>query len=126
MENVYLIALAVLVGFIVGALSAFVLGRRFVRKRSREVYMRWQRREAKRRQMKSRKFLHDITNPLFLIQAFTWSYLDKLEKKAPDSEQIKKSSKEMAEVLHRQANKAIELLKDVREPAEPGESKPDK
>jgi len=103
------------VGFIVGALSAFVLGRRFVRKRSHEVYLRWRRLEAKRRQVKSLKFLHDITNPLFLIQAFTWSYLDKLKKKTTDPEQIEKSSKEMAEVLHRQANKAIELLKDVRE-----------
>lgn len=118
MDGVYLFALGVPVGFIVGALAAFVLGRRFVRRQSREVYFRWRRLEARRRLARSQKFLHDIRNPLFLIQAFTGSYIDRLEKKTVGPEEIKKSSKKMAEVLRQQANKAIDLLEDVKEPEE--------
>jgi len=54
---------------------------------------------------------HDLKNPLFLIQAFTWSYLDRLKKKNLTPSEMELSSNKMAEVLNRQAKKALEVLK---------------
>jgi len=99
-------------GFLLGAVVSFIVSRRFLKKRSRELYERWYRREQAKQKNWKNKLVHDLKNPLFLIQAFTWNYLDKLKNHELPPSTKKKSSKKMAEVLNRQADKALKILKD--------------
>src|SRR5258706_15984425 len=91
------------VGFLIGAVSAFVLGQRFLRAESRKLYERWRRREKNQRQEWTRRLVHDIKNPLFLIQAFTWTYLDKFKENKIASSASLRASQKMAETLQRQS-----------------------
>jgi len=105
-------------GFILGAGSAFILGKKFLRTESRRLYERWRRRERSRRQAWTSLLIHDLKNPLFLIQAFTWTYLDKFKKgESFSAETNRLSSEKMAETLHRQATKVLGLLKEVSKEA---------
>ena len=108
MGSVLWIVLAVGIGFVAGAVSAFILGKRFVRRESEKLYARWLRREHHRRDAWRSRYFHDLRNPLFLIQAFTWTQLDKLKKgKGSDA------SEKVFETLHQHATKAISVLKEA-------------
>ncbi len=108
MGNVLWIALAAGVGFVAGAVSAFILGKRFMRRESERLYARWLRREHHRRVAWRSRYFHDLRNPLFLIQAFTWTHLDKLKKGRQND-----PSQRVFETLHSQATKAISVLKEA-------------
>jgi hypothetical protein len=109
--DIFWCVLLFLIGFGAGAVSAFLLGKRFLRKDNRRLYERWRRRERTHRRKWISQLTHDLKNPLFLIQAFTWNYLDRVKKRKIPASQINKTSKKMAETLNRQAEKAIEILK---------------
>lgn len=108
MGDVLWMALAVSIGFVAGAISAFVLGKRFMRRESERLYARWLRRERHRREAWRSRYFHDLRNPLFLIQAFTWTQLDKLKKGSKGE-----PSQKVFETLHKQATKAISVLKEA-------------
>ena len=99
--------------FVAGAFSAFVLGQRFLREVSRKLYERWRRREKNQRLEWTRRLVHDIKNPLFLIQAFTWTYLDKFKENKTASRASWLASQKMAETLQRQSEKILKILKEA-------------
>jgi hypothetical protein len=107
------IVLVFMIGFTVGAFFAFLLGKRFLSEKEKTLYERWKRREKIKQRAWSTKLSHDLKNPLFLIQAFTWTYLDKLKQQKASPSELKRTSKKMAETLNRQANKALGILKEA-------------
>lgn len=105
-------SVGVVVGLVVGAFFAFLLGHRFLRHESRKLYDRWLRVEISKRRTWLNHLTHDLKNPLFLIQAFTWTYLEKMKKEGGGAVGPAQSKK-MAEVLNQQAHKALEVLNQV-------------
>jgi len=116
MEGLVPLGLGLLTGFLLGAVSAFFLSRRFLRRRSSQLYQRWRRKDLARHKERMSQIAHDLKNPLFLIQAFTWSYMDRAKKKNLSDFEIRQSSDEMADILHRQATKALDALGSAESP----------
>ena len=102
--------IGICVGFFAGAFTAFLIGKRFMKRESRKLYERWRRKEVSKKRDWLLHLTHDLRHPLYLIQTFTWTYLDKIKRRKTTAEELKKSSKKMAKTLHEEANKAISLL----------------
>ena len=111
--NIFIVFSAgIILGLAAGAFFAFLLGHRFLRRENRKLYDRWLRAEISKRRTWLNHLTHDLKNPLFLIQAFTWTYLEKIKKQG-EGVHGPAQSKKMAEVLNQQATKALELLKEA-------------
>jgi hypothetical protein len=111
--KILLLALGLLLGFLIGAFSAFILGKRFLRKESQKVYERWLRRERARSQAGLSHLAHDIKNPLFLIQAMVWTYRDHFQKAKDLPDSFAQSSEKMYESVNKQTAKALQILKSA-------------
>jgi len=110
MTSIVWISVGVTIGFLIGAISAFLLGKKFLRKESRKLYYRWRRRLKHKHQTTILNLAHDLKNPLFVIQSFTWSYLDHADSETNDPAEMQKSTRQLAETLNRQAEKALNVV----------------
>jgi len=113
MNSIGLITGGVMIGFLIGAISAFLLGKKFLRKESRKLYYRWRRRLKHKHQATILNLAHDLKNPLFVIQSFTWSYLDHADREKCDPGETQKSTRHMTETLNRQAEKALNVVEEA-------------